>query len=68
MKIEIIRVPSVSTKPKQILMVNDKPVVVCRGNKSINEMIGYLMNGAPVPSDHKIKRALDKAKGVTLLD
>lgn len=63
-EISIVRVPSLSTKPRQILMVNGKPILCARGNKSLNNCVSYLMNGEPIPKDGNIKKALDRVKEV----
>lgn len=63
-QISIVRVPSLSTKPRQILMVDGKPILCARGNQSMNDCVSYLMNGEPIPTDGNIKKALDRVKEV----
>lgn len=63
-EIKIVRVPSLSTKPRQILMVDGQPILSARGNQSMNDCINYLMNGEPIPKDGNIRKALDRVKEV----
>lgn len=62
MVISIVKIPSLSTKPRKVLMVDGEPIVCARGNESINECVSYLLNGEPQPLDMNIKKALDKVK------
>lgn len=62
MDIKIVKVPSLSTKPRQVLMVDGNPIIEARGNRSMNDCVSYLMNDEPIPKDGNIKRALDNVK------
>ena len=62
MTISTAKVKEYNSTKKYILMVNGTPVCIVRGNKSLNDCIGYLMNGEPLLKDGRIMRTLDKLK------
>ena len=63
MTISTVKVKEYNSTKKYILMVNGTPVCIVRGKKSLNDCIGYLMNGEPDLKDGRIKKILDKVKG-----
>ena len=63
MNISTARVKQYGSTYKYVLMVEGIPVCVVRGSKSLNDCIGYLMNGEPFLKDGKLMKILDKVKG-----
>lgn len=63
MTLSTVKVKEYSSTNKYILLVNGKPVCIVRGKKSLNDCIGYLMNGEPLLKDGRIMKLLDKVKG-----
>lgn len=60
--IQTFRVKQYSTTWKYVLTVNGVPVVICRGQSSLNDCIAYLMNGTGELKDGKVKKILEKAR------
>lgn len=62
MEISTVRVKQYNSTYKHILIVNGTPVCMARSHITINDCIGYLMNGTPILSDGKIMKILDKVR------
>lgn len=63
MNISTVKIKEYNSTYKHILVVNGTPICIVRGNRSLNDCIGYLMNGVPSLKDGKIMKLLDKVKG-----
>lgn len=62
MKISTARVKQYNATYKHILIVDGVPVCMARSRHTLNDCIGYLMNGTPLLSDGKIMKILDKVR------
>ncbi len=62
MKVEVITLYQFSSKSKQLLMLDGKPICLTRGKKTMNDLVSFLMTGEPIPKDGKIRRLLEREK------
>ena len=62
MEISTARVKQYNSTYKHILIVNGSPVCMARSSRTLNDCIGYLMNGTPLLSDGKIMKILDRVR------
>lgn len=63
MEIRTVKIKEYNSVRKHVLIVDGNPVCLVRGNRSLQDCISYLMNGAPVLKDGKIMKILDKVRG-----
>lgn len=64
MNISTVKVKQYSSTYKHVLMVEEIPVCIVRGTKTLNDCINYLMNGEPSLKDGRIMKLLDELREI----
>ena len=60
--IKTIKLKQYNSSWKYIIIVNDEPICIVRGNRILSNCINYLMNGEPELSDGKIMKIFKRLR------
>ena len=63
--IKTMKIKECNSSWKNVLMVGGVPVLIVKGNKSLQNCISYLLNGEPKLTDGKIMKILDRVREVS---
>ena len=63
--IKTMKIKECNSSWKNVLMVGGVPVLIVKGNKSLQNCISYLLNGEPKLTDGKIMKILDRVRAVS---
>ena len=66
--IKTMKIKECNSSWKNVLLVCGVPVLIVKGNKTLQNCISYLLNGEPKLTDGKIMKILDRVREVAQND